>query len=79
MIKVIYPIHDLKNCSLLSNYSKDILLTCEAKGLLPVVIDLFEEVTETVELTIDELDDEIAYHLEDWLHDNDFLKEDEEL
>ena len=79
MIKVSYPIYDLTNCALLSNYSKDILKKCEAKGLLPVVIDLFEELTEAVDMSIYDLDDEIAYYLEDWLHENDFLKEDEEL
>ena len=79
MITVSYPIADLINCPLLSNYSKDILRKCEAKGLLPVVEDLLQSVTDSISYTIYDLDDEIAYHLEDWLHDNDFIGESEEL
>lgn len=79
MITVSYPIADLINCPLLSNYSKDILRKCEAKGLLPVVEDLLQSVTDSISYTIYDLDDEIAYHLEDWLRDNDFIGESEEL
>lgn len=79
MITVTYPIVDLLTCPLISQYSKDILRKCEDRDLLPVVIDLFTEVTNAMQFSIYDLDDEIAYHLEDWLHENDFLKEDEEL